>query len=735
MRVEISIIAGPAKGQHFLFEKPDRFLFGRALDARVSLPNDPYVSRQHFLLEISPPECKITDLESKNGTFVNGVRYGGRKPAAKDVKQAPSGMLEVALRDGDRVTVGDTEMLVMITLPPPPQETDREQTVSFVSSAKTDQDQTANPLGMLGQLLQNAAKKKQVESPVIITPKAENGMPQIPNYLIESMIDRGGMGMVYKGRDLRKNTPVAIKIMLPQMATNPDNVKSFQREIDVTRQLKHQNIVELFDHGKSESLFYFVLEYVNGMNLYQFLTSRSGKIPLESAASIMLDTLDGLAYAHYVTIISEIAGGASQTYTGIVHRDLKPQNILLGFTPQGVETKISDFGISKSFESAGFTNITKPGEVLGTPMYWPREQITHYKYLNPATDVFSIAAVFYEMLTGKWVRDGFEALFERCKRQKRLAAISDYMTVIIGNPAIPIQQRNPSIPDPVARVLDRALREAEVPYDEHKMREALAELRYPDAKAFREALLQAFEESGLNERRIRDAQQRMGRTEDEPREPGALVQQQEKVPEKRPDTPVNASASPSEGSIFYSIMPLESDRKDIALLVLDLEGSSEYLREVGDTYFSNTVGKIYNRVKKHETAKDLMFLKSTGGGFLAVFTTAPAALALALSFLESPIRADIHVRMALHWGAVKVATDGDVLGVEVHRAFRVQNVQMQDQVDESFDGAPIPFFDRIAISAEYLDRLNKPDRSKFRYAGRYRLKGFEDTSDIWVLQK
>lgn len=739
MRIEISIIAGPAKGQHFIFEKPDRFLFGRALDARVSLPNDPYVSRQHFLLEVSPPECKVTDLNSKNGTFVNGVRYGGRKPAGKDVKQAPPGVHDVALQDGDKITVGDTEMLVMIALPSPAD--DRDRTVSFVSSAKTDQDQEqgANPLGMLGQLLQNAAKKKQVESPIAPSPKVDNGMPQIPGYRIESMIDRGGMGMVYKGTDLRQNKPVAIKIMLPQMATNPDNIKSFQREIDVTRQLKHQNIVELFDHGKSESLFYFVLEYVNGMNLYQFLMSRNGKIPLESAASIMLDTLDGLAYAHYVTIVSEIAGGVSQTYTGIVHRDLKPQNILLGFTPKGVETKISDFGISKSFESAGFTNITKPGEVLGTPMYWPREQITHYKYLNPATDVFSIAAVFYEMLTGKWVRDGFEALFERCKRQKRLAAISDYMTVIIGNPAIPIQQRNPEIPDPVAAVIDRALKEAEVPYDERKMREALSELRYPDAKAFREALAQALEESGLSERRIRDAQQRMSRNPEdrqgELEEREEAPAREEKTPITRPDTPINAAAPPSEGSIFYSIMPLESDRKDIALLVLDLEGLSEYLREVGDTYFSNTVGKMYNRVKKHAAAKDLLFLKSTGGGFLAVFTTAVSAFALAKSFLDSPVRADIHVRMALHWGLVKVAPDGDVLGVEVHRAFRIQNVQMPEQVDAAYDGAPIPFSDRIVITADCLERLEKPEQAKFRYAGRYKLKGFEETSDIWVLQK
>src|SRR5262249_53410462 len=77
LRVQISVNAGPAKGQSFTFEQPDCFLFGRALDARVSLPDDPYVSRHHFVLEISPPDCKVTDLESKNGTYVNTLRLGG----------------------------------------------------------------------------------------------------------------------------------------------------------------------------------------------------------------------------------------------------------------------------------------------------------------------------------------------------------------------------------------------------------------------------------------------------------------------------------------------------------------------------------------------------------------------------------------------------------------------------------------------------------------------------------
>ena len=103
-------------------------------------------------------------------------------------------------------------------------------------------------------------------------------------------------------------------------------------------------------------------------------------------------------------------------------------------------------GLAKSFESAGLTDMTAPGRLYGTPLYWPREQITHYKYLAPATDVFSIGAVFYEMLTGDWARDGFKEMFQNCQRRRRAAGMPEIMGVIVTNPIAPLQQRNPPSP-------------------------------------------------------------------------------------------------------------------------------------------------------------------------------------------------------------------------------------------------------------------------------------------------
>src|SRR6201747_2324967 len=100
MKVNIEVTAGPARGKVFSIDHADLFIVGRAKDSKISLPNDPYLSRQHFVLEISPPNCRITDLGSKNGTFVNGVRYGGRKPDPL-VKQAPNGSMSVTIQKGE----------------------------------------------------------------------------------------------------------------------------------------------------------------------------------------------------------------------------------------------------------------------------------------------------------------------------------------------------------------------------------------------------------------------------------------------------------------------------------------------------------------------------------------------------------------------------------------------------------------------------------------------------------
>jgi serine/threonine-protein kinase len=287
---------------------------------------------------------------------------------------------------------------------------------------------------------------------------------------------------------------VAIKSLLPNRSISFSNFRAFHREIEVTRQLKHANIVEMIGTGNIKGAYYCVLEFVDGMDLRALYKEKGNKIGLKELAPIMLGVLDGLAFAHRAKIMAG-GGRTGRSFHGIVHRDLKPENILLQRNGDGWIPKIADFGLAKSFESAGMSDMTMDG-VCGTPIYWPREQITHYRYLHPATDCFSIASVFYEILTGKWARPGLREVFEQCKRRGGSPQIADFMRVIGGNPIPPIRDTEPSIPIAVASVIDRALQEIEVPNDQVQMRDILQRLRFADAGAFRDELAHALKFSG-----------------------------------------------------------------------------------------------------------------------------------------------------------------------------------------------------------------------------------------------
>ena len=531
MKVTITATSGPAQGQHFEFDQPDCFLFGRTKDARISLPDDPYVSRQHFLLEICPPSCRVTDLDSKNGTFVNGVRFGGRKAPEAGMRLAPKGVTGTRLNNNDEIVVGDTRMRVSIST-----STDgvHEDTKTMAGAAHTDPAQMDSEVDAERTLLepppvitQDTPAISSQKAPIpILSPLWLKGVPEgderrtkcpphlplphlplankdslidapsIEGYHIASVLGQGGMGRIYKAVCLKTGRDVAIKMLIPQVPVSFEKFRAFHREIEVTRQLRHPNIVELLDLGKIKGAYYCILELVKGTDLRSLIKSCKGAIALDDATPLIFGILEGLSYAHRQDVTLQ-ASGRTMTTKGIVHRDLKPENILLEQDGSRWIPKVADFGLSKSFETAGLTDMTIAG-VTGTPPYWPREQITHYKFLHPATDVFSIAAVFFEMLTGIAARPGLKQTIDRCRAHKREPEISDYMLLIGNNPIPPICVMNPKIPKAVGNVIDRALRETEVPVDEVEMRKILAALRYPDAGCFRDALLVAYEESGIS---------------------------------------------------------------------------------------------------------------------------------------------------------------------------------------------------------------------------------------------
>jgi len=114
MHVEIHVTAGPAKGQQFVFTEPTWFLVGRDADAQISLPDDHYVSRRHFLLKLFPSECLLRDLHSTNGVLVNGIQYGGKRAQHEGEKQVLQEMMTVCLKNGDEIVLGDTRITIFI---------------------------------------------------------------------------------------------------------------------------------------------------------------------------------------------------------------------------------------------------------------------------------------------------------------------------------------------------------------------------------------------------------------------------------------------------------------------------------------------------------------------------------------------------------------------------------------------------------------------------------------------
>ncbi|MCZ7647479.1 MAG: serine/threonine-protein kinase [Planctomycetota bacterium] len=493
IRVSVSVTAGPALGRRFVFDEPAYFLCGRVKDAHVSLPHELFLSREHFMLNVEPDRCTLLDLDSKNGTLVNGVCYGGRKATA-DVPRAADQAKQVELKDGDEIQVGVTRFEVRIERP-----SDLPHTLlrTDCSRCGADVSEEAHAAGQAGSgAYVCAACRKPLAARPAQAPKLS-----IPGYTLQAELGRGGMGVVFKGVDDATGETVAIKTMLPAVAASQDAVARFNREILVNASLNHPNLVRFLNHGRTdEGVFFFVMEFVDGMDLAAYAKS-AGVPALAEFAPLMLDMLAGLAFAHTAPVLVADSGAAegatARTETGIVHRDLKPANVLLRREGGRWTAKVTDFGLAKSFTRAGLSGMTAEGDMAGTPAYWPREQITHYKYLSPASDVFSMAAVFVHVLTGAYPRRGFQKLMDDAIASKRPPMLAKIVQTVMRESVPPARELLPALPGPVAAVLDRALREQELPPGEAEMSRELTALRYPHAGAFLEALRAAFAASGL----------------------------------------------------------------------------------------------------------------------------------------------------------------------------------------------------------------------------------------------
>lgn len=222
-------------------------------------------------------------------------------------------------------------------------------------------------------------------------------LPTIPlivedKYRLEQLLGRGGMGSVYRARDLRLGRAVAIKIVRPDLLGDADALRRFRREAQIVASLQHPSVVAVYDYGSLPTGgAYLVMELVNGEDL-RHLLEREGPLDAERVVQILAPVCGAVEAAHR---------------EGILHRDLKPENILLPV--DGSPPKVLDFGVAKVVEDAREaetgvaappTLVTGPGVIVGTPAYMAPEQFTGSD-ADARTDVFSLGVVAYEMLTGR----------------------------------------------------------------------------------------------------------------------------------------------------------------------------------------------------------------------------------------------------------------------------------------------------------------------------------------------
>ena len=231
------------------------------------------------------------------------------------------------------------------------------------------------------------------------------------DYELLEEIARGGMGVVYKARQISLNRIVALKMILTGQLAGEEEVKRFHAEAEAAANLDHPGIVPIFEVGEHEGQHYFSMGYVEGESLSARISD--GPLPPREAAELTKEVAEAVAYAHE---------------HGVIHRDLKPANVLLDKDGQ---SRVTDFGLAKRVE--GDSNLTATGQILGTPSYMPPEQAAgDILQITPASDVYSVGAILYELLTG---RPPFKA-----------TSPLDTLMQVLDNQPVPPRLLNPNIP-------------------------------------------------------------------------------------------------------------------------------------------------------------------------------------------------------------------------------------------------------------------------------------------------
>ena len=272
---------------------------------------------------------------------------------------------------------------------------------------------------------------------------------RLGQYHLRRRIGSGGMGEVYLAEHVLLKRPCAVKLIRPGDATDPRALERFEREVRLTAALSHPNIVEIYDYGRAEDgTYYYVMEYLNGLSLAE-LVERHGPLPPGRVVYLLRRVCGALGEAHAA---------------GLIHRDIKPSNIFAARRGGlGDVAKLLDFGLVRPTARSDTAHLSREDQILGTPLYMSPEQGTGGQELDGRSDIYSLGAVAYFLLTG---RPPFEG-------EGGIAV----MIAHARDPVVPPSRVRGDIPEDLERVVLRCL--AKDPAE-----------RYPDAEGLERALCQ-----------------------------------------------------------------------------------------------------------------------------------------------------------------------------------------------------------------------------------------------------
>lgn len=351
MQFDLRFLKGGCVGRTVLVGENQHIVFGRSRDASIQF-QDPMVSRHHCEIANSDDGLSVFDLKSWNGTYVNGTRIS----------------VPTRLVNGDKVAFGKT--LFHVQAAPAKTNPNQGSPKSFCADGST-RDGWRPEKGWP----ENRPDTSEINGSANWDPN------MIPDFLIESRIGGGAVGTVYGAKDKRTGRSIALKIVDSLYASSPNGIKRFLRAARICRELRHPNIMQIYEVGDSNGSYYIVMEHIVGKEVGDII-SRYQRIAVGSALQIAIQLCEALQYAYQ---------------RAIIHRDIKPKNIMV--SRQGV-AKLVDFGLAKRKCKGISPTLTAPGEAVGTLAYMPPEQLDDALNADHRCDIYSLGATLYHMVTG-----------------------------------------------------------------------------------------------------------------------------------------------------------------------------------------------------------------------------------------------------------------------------------------------------------------------------------------------